>query len=85
VVSDSHASSLLVWRSHRTPLPPGVERLRIEVVGSMADAIRIMIEIDERRAARPTTMERVRHALRPLWGRPSVEGGDASPAGERRS
>ena len=85
VVSDSEAASLLVWRSDRTPKPPGVQRLRIEVVSSMADAIRITIDIDERRSARPTTMERVRNALRPLWGAADADGPDERSAAERRS
>jgi hypothetical protein len=74
VVSDSEAASVLVWRSDRAPVPPGVGRLRIEVVTSMTDAIRFMIEIDERRSARPTMIERARRALRPLWGTTHAEG-----------
>ena len=39
VTADSRASSVLVWRDSAEHLPPGVRRLPIQVVSSMAEAI----------------------------------------------
>jgi len=39
VTSDSSAKPVLVWRHGPECLPPGVSRLNIEVVSSMAEAI----------------------------------------------
>jgi hypothetical protein len=39
VIADSRATSLLVWRDAPDRLPPGLSRLPIHVVASLAEAI----------------------------------------------
>jgi hypothetical protein len=67
VVADSNAVSLLVWRRQPELVPPGVSRLRIEVVASMAEATQRLTQLDRVGSARRNMIERVRHALRPWW------------------
>jgi hypothetical protein len=62
---DSNARPLLIWRDSAGRLPPGVSRLSIQVVGTMADAIDQL-----RRRATPSSsprglLGRLRHALLP--------------------
>jgi hypothetical protein len=65
VISDSEATSMLVWRQAPDRVPPGVSRLRIDVVLSMADAIDRLTQLDRIPPGSPGVIGRVRHALRP--------------------
>jgi hypothetical protein len=66
VITDSTAASMLIWRQPREQVPPGVARVRIEVLCSMGDAIGRMRELDRLASAPPTAIDRVKQALRPL-------------------
>ena len=67
VVTDSDAASLLVWRQDAQRLPPGLSRLRIEVLFSMAAAIERLQQLDHVPPASTGMIHRVRRALGPLW------------------
>jgi hypothetical protein len=67
VLTDSNAVSLLVWRKQPERLPPGLSRLRIEVLFSMTDAIERLKQLDHVPPASRGMIHRVRHALRPVW------------------
>jgi hypothetical protein len=67
VISDSEAASVLVWRQPPDRVPPGVSRLRIDVVFSMAAAIDRLQQLDRISASSSGVIGRVRHALRPWW------------------
>jgi hypothetical protein len=94
VVTDSTAASLLIWRHPHEQVPPGVARLRIEVLGSMGDAIGRMRELDRLASAPPTAIDRVKQALRPLLMRRRASrdalasataiGGESSDSGTKR-
>jgi hypothetical protein len=63
VSSDSSARAVLVWRQGRERLPPGVSRLPIQVVSSMAEAIEHLDRLQQK-AARPRgLLDLLREAL----------------------
>ena len=67
VISDSSAASLLVWRQPPERIPPGVSRLRIDVLFSMADAVDRLQQLDQLSSSPSGIIGRVRAVLRPLW------------------
>jgi hypothetical protein len=66
VVTDSDAASLLVWRQDANRLPPGLSRLRVEVLFSMSAAIERLQQLDQVHPAPVRIIDRIRHALNPM-------------------
>jgi hypothetical protein len=64
VTSDSSAKPVLVWR-HGRGLPPGMSRLRIQVVSSIAEAIEHLTHFQAPAPAPRGVFGRLRHALLP--------------------
>jgi hypothetical protein len=63
VTADSSAQPVLVWRDSPERLPPGVRRLRIQVVSSMTEAIEHLTRLQARAASPRGILGRLRHAL----------------------
>jgi hypothetical protein len=73
VITDSDAASMLIWRQQPERVPPGVSRLQIDVLYSMADAVERMQQLDRRHQAPRGVFDRIRH-------RPASRGDAAAPA-----
>jgi hypothetical protein len=64
VALDSKAQAILVWPGDPQKVPLGVDRLSVQVVGSIGDALDLLIKVDEERG-QPSLARR----LRKLFGR----------------
>jgi hypothetical protein len=65
---DSSAMPLLLWRHAPDRLPPGVSRLRMQVVSTMAEAIDHLIRLQTQVSAPRGLLSRLRQALHPSVG-----------------
>lgn len=65
VALDSSAKPILIWRGSANQVPPGISRLSIQVVASIADAIRLLSGVPAPASASRTLFGRLRHALLP--------------------
>jgi hypothetical protein len=62
VVVDSKARAILIWRDGAEQLPAAAKRLGIGVVGSVAECLDILVQIDSP-AAQPGMLDRVKRLL----------------------
>jgi hypothetical protein len=63
VVVDSKARAILVWRAEQHLLPSAAQRLGIGVVGSVADCLEILVQIEAAAREEPGVMTRVMRLL----------------------
>jgi hypothetical protein len=63
VVVDSKARAILVWRAEQHRLPSAAQRLGIGVVGSVADCLEILVQIEAAAREEPGVMTRVMRLL----------------------
>ena len=63
VIADSRAMSVLVWRDSAEHLPPGVRRLPIQVVSSIAEAIEHITGLHSRSVPPGGLLGRLRQAF----------------------
>jgi hypothetical protein len=67
VALDSKARAILVWPEYPRKAPLGVDRLSVRVVASIAEALDVLVQLDEQKQ-----QPRVTRALRKLFGKESA-------------